>query len=145
MGRACGGAECTGKFTMNHSYKWTFQAGVRRGGTFVRRHSLTLLLAFLAVLLTSSAGNSQIVECRSEQGAGHPWAWREIDGRRCWYKGKAGMDKKLLRWADSKNVPTAPKRPPSLINQYGEREQLLHSYWPPLPAGTTEALRAKPL
>ena len=30
---------------------------------------------------------------------------RQIDGKRCWYKGKAGMDKKLLRWAENAKAP----------------------------------------
>ena len=110
-----------------------------------------LLSAFLAVTLAPSPGYSQVTECLSEKGAGHPWAWREIDGRRCWYKGKAGMDKKLLRWADgtkaspARKGPPSATRPPSLIDQYGEREKLLHTYWPPAPGGTTEAARGKRL
>jgi hypothetical protein len=116
---------------------------------------------FFAVALTGSMGTAHAVECQSEKGAGYPWAWREIDGKRCWYKGKPGMDKKLLRWAESPSAAAAPKstpkstpkdaaknalkgapkgtpkstpkRAPSLITDYAEREVLLHSYWPPLP------------
>jgi hypothetical protein len=117
---------------------------------------LLLLSAFLAVALMPSAGYSQITDCQSEKGAGSPWAWRQIDGRQCWYKGTAGMDKKLLRWADSTKASSATKtparksgspsvRPPSLIDQYGEREMLLHSYWPPLPGRALEGARAKRL
>ena len=105
----------------------------QRAATMVRR--LSLLCVVLAAALTSSAGNAQsAVVCQSEKGAGYPWAWREIDGKRCWYKGKAGMDKKLLRWAESPKAPTAPKRSPSVMTEdRAERERLLHSYWPPLP------------
>jgi hypothetical protein len=128
---------------MDYFYKRASRTGARQDSTKVLRRSL-LLSAFLVAALTPSAGYSQVIECQSEKGAGYPWAWREIDGKRCWYKGKAGMDKKLLRWADSTKAPPAPKRPPSLINQYrGEHEQLLHSYWPPLPSGATDATRAK--
>jgi hypothetical protein len=29
---------------------------------------------------------------------GYHWAWREIDGRRCWYEGKPGIAKSELHW-----------------------------------------------
>ena len=111
-------------------------------------------LVFAAALTCSSGAHS--IECRSEKGDGYPWAWRQIDGKRCWYKGKPGMDKKLLRWAEGAAAPparksaAAPRRSPSLINDYAERERLLQSYWPPLsPAdvtnGRSDAGRAKRL
>jgi len=121
--------------TMFCSHSWLFEC--MRLGLSLRR-SLPLF-AFLAVGLTPSAGHSQIIECRNEKGAGNRWAWREIDGRRCWYKGQAGKEKKLLRWSEARKAPPTPKRLPSLIVQYGEREQLLHSYWPPMPRGTTKS------
>jgi hypothetical protein len=37
-------------------------------------------------------------------GDGH-WAWRLIDGRKCWYKGAAGMNKSLLHWPPLEHVP----------------------------------------
>ena len=46
----------------------------------------------------------EIIECSAVRGQdrGH-WAWREIDGRRCWYRGEPGRAKTLLRW--SKQIP----------------------------------------
>jgi hypothetical protein len=42
----------------------------------------------------------------SKPAAGHgPWAWRLIDGRKCWYEGAAGMDKSLLRWPSVSDIP----------------------------------------
>jgi hypothetical protein len=41
----------------------------------------------------------------SPAGRGH-WAWRLIDGRKCWYEGAVGMDKSLLHWLPFKEVPT---------------------------------------
>jgi len=39
------------------------------------------------------------IECQLSKGArGYHWAWREIDGRRCWYEGERGMAKSELRW-----------------------------------------------
>ena len=84
--------------------------------------------------LIYSAGQARAIECQSEKGAGYPWAWRQIDGKRCWYKGKPGMDKNKLRWSETTTAPAAAKEaPPVAIDDEAERERLLHSYWPPLP------------
>jgi len=95
---------------------------------------MTKSCALLAFALIGSAGNARAIECRSEKGAGYPWAWRQIDGKRCWYKGKAGMDKKHLRWPETRMPPAGVKRtPPVMIGDPAEHERMLHSYWPPLP------------
>jgi hypothetical protein len=96
---------------------------------------ITSSCLFLAVALIGSAGDARAVDCQSQKGDGYPWAWREIDGKRCWYRGRAGMDKKLLRWASTKAAPSvAPKRASSVIaDENDEHHPLLNSYWPPLP------------
>jgi hypothetical protein len=39
------------------------------------------------------------IECQlSKDERGYHWAWREIDGRRCWYEGQPGMAKSELHW-----------------------------------------------
>ena len=76
-----------------------------------QRLSISCVVVAAALSGSVSAAHA-VVECQSEKGAGYPWAWREIDGKRCWYKGKAGMDKKLLRWAESTNAPAASKASP---------------------------------
>jgi hypothetical protein len=38
------------------------------------------------------------VACQASPGRGGWWAWRQIDGRKCWYEGKIGMSKDNLRW-----------------------------------------------
>ncbi len=53
------------------------------------------------------------IECRLAKGAhGNHWAWREIDGRQCWYEGERGMAKSELHWPTSPNAvaprPTEP-------------------------------------
>jgi hypothetical protein len=90
----------------------------------------------LVAVLIGSPANASVIECQSEKGAGYPWSWREIDGKRCWYKGMPGMDKKQLRWAATKTSlsSAAPRRAPSvMIEEAAERERLLQSYWPQLP------------
>jgi hypothetical protein len=103
---------------------------------------------FLAAVLVGSPANANVIQCQSEKGAGYPWSWREIDGKRCWYKGAPGMDKKQLSWAATKTSPpsaaspssatppstVASRRVPSVrTEEAAERERLLQSYWPPVP------------
>src|SRR5262245_27782500 len=84
--------------------------------------------------LIISAGDALAIECRSEKGEGYPWAWRQIDGKRCWYKGAPGMNKKHLHWAAITRLPATPTHPASnVIEDTAERELLLQSYWPPMP------------
>jgi hypothetical protein len=50
----------------------------------------------IVVALTIPA---RAIECQLSKGArGYHWAWREIDGRRCWYEGERGMAKSKLHW-----------------------------------------------
>jgi hypothetical protein len=98
--------------------------------------AFTKSMIFLAAVLIGSPANASVIECQSEKGAGYPWSWREIDGKRCWYKGMPGMDKTQLRWAATKTSPSSatPRRAPSvMIEETTERARLLRSYWPPLP------------
>jgi hypothetical protein len=50
--------------------------------------------------------SAKAVTCQTSgpAGDGH-WAWRLIDGRKCWYKGAAGMDKSLLNWPPLEHLP----------------------------------------
>jgi len=118
----------------------TARRGVPQRAVKMHRR-LSLPSVFLVAALIGSVGNAHAIECQSEKGAGYPWAWRLIDGKRCWYKGNAGMDKKLLSWSESgttapaaaaKSTATAKRRPP-VTAEDAERERLLRSYWPPLP------------
>jgi hypothetical protein len=40
----------------------------------------------------------ELITCQASAGSGGYWAWRRIDGRKCWYQGKSGMSKDNLRW-----------------------------------------------
>jgi hypothetical protein len=44
---------------------------------------------------------AQIKQCSvapPSNARGH-WSWRRIDGRKCWYSGRAAIPKSSLRWA----------------------------------------------
>ncbi len=54
------------------------------------------------------------IECQSSKGTrGYHWAWREIDGRRCWYEGERGIAKSQLHWPASHTVAPSPTEPSS--------------------------------
>jgi hypothetical protein len=56
--------------------------------------------AIMAVgIVVALAVPAHAIECQLSKGArGYHWAWREIDGRRCWYEGERGMAKSELHW-----------------------------------------------
>jgi hypothetical protein len=67
--------------------------------------ALPLRAIALAVALTiiPPAGAAETeIDCRSARPAGarEYWSWREVDGRRCWYAGRPGLAKGLLRWGE---------------------------------------------
>ena len=71
--------------------------------------SLVLLAAILAVVLSlcSHAAGAEITQCSSSrQRDGEWWSYRIVDGRRCWYRGRPGRSKGLLRWNTDQPVKT---------------------------------------
>lgn len=64
------------------------------------KHVLILGATAAFVSLFPAIPRAEIIECASEVPAarsGH-WYYRIIDGRKCWYQGKAMMPKSSLRW-----------------------------------------------
>jgi hypothetical protein len=76
---------------------------------------VALVAVLTAALLPINAPAAQIKECRAsvpKSAQGH-WSWRLIDGRKCWYAGKAVIPKSALRWpavvpAQAKAAVVAP-------------------------------------
>jgi hypothetical protein len=57
--------------------------------------------------------NALAIECQtSAQGGDGHWAWRLIEGRKCWYKGAGGMDKSLLHWPAPESGADKPEDTP---------------------------------
>jgi hypothetical protein len=70
-----------------------------------------LIAAFLATLIPLSAPAAQVRQCSAavpKAAKGH-WSWRMIDGRKCWYSGKAVIPRSALRWPAA--VPAQAKAP----------------------------------
>jgi hypothetical protein len=66
---------------------------------------LVLFAACIAALapigMPTVEAKAQIKECSVKppsNARGH-WSWRLIDGRKCWYSGRAVISKSALRWA----------------------------------------------
>jgi hypothetical protein len=63
-------------------------------------------IVMIAVFLSSSA---YAIDCQAnlpQKRSGH-WSYRIIDGRNCWYAGKAMISKSLLRWPAAKAQPVS--------------------------------------
>ncbi len=71
---------------------------------------MTKASSSIAVLLLLISSDASATECQSSPGHdGKWWSWRIVDSKRCWYQGKPGRSKDLLRWAkQSTPVVTHP-------------------------------------
>jgi hypothetical protein len=70
-----------------------------------------LIAAFLATLVPLSAPAAQVRQCSAavpKSAKGH-WSWRMIDGRKCWYSGKAVIPRSALRWPAAAPAPVQAK------------------------------------
>lgn len=66
------------------------------------------MIAIVIGLLLPSAAHA--VECQPKptDQRGH-WSWRNIDGKRCWYRGRPGLAKSRLSWKTAGPVDAKPK------------------------------------
>ena len=60
------------------------------------------LVSFVAIAPPEPAAAQEAIECRARPESREYWSWREIEGRRCWFKGHRRIDKKLLSWGPRK-------------------------------------------
>lgn len=69
-------------------------------------------LAVLVYVFTPTAAGA--TECRARPGDRDSyWSYREIDGRRCWYRGHRRLDKSELHWPEREREPEPePERKP---------------------------------
>lgn len=57
------------------------------------------ILTILSALFGCVRAAETVIECSATRGDGGHWSWREIESKRCWYRGEPGRSKSLLRWA----------------------------------------------
>ena len=76
--------------------------------------------ALLPVGMLTAQAKAPIRECSASpsKAQGH-WSWRLIDGRKCWYAGRAMISKSLLEWParapmqsqSSRELASVPEEP----------------------------------
>jgi hypothetical protein len=89
------------------------------------RAAIVLAVALEVVLPTAKA---ETIECRARPETREYWSWREIDGRRCWFKGHRSISKKLLSWG--------PRTPAEGIELYPTTVPNLPQMSPGRPSGS---------
>jgi hypothetical protein len=65
------------------------------------------------------------IECRAElpqSRTGH-WSWRQIEGRKCWFPGRAGVDKAQLRWPTAAAAPAPASQPETVTIGRSQRRE----------------------
>jgi hypothetical protein len=67
------------------------------------------IIVLLFVPMSALAAETSVL-CRSEKPSNRAewWAYRIVDGKQCWYPGRPGMAKNLLRWEQKIPVAVEP-------------------------------------
>jgi hypothetical protein len=77
------------------------------------RLAFITVAVFLTALSSSRISNAESKQlCNAAMPSnpqGHWWSYRIIDGRKCWYEGKPGVSKSLLRWPQEMPSKPAPE------------------------------------
>jgi hypothetical protein len=79
----------------------------------------------LALEVMLPAAKAETIECRARPETREYWSWREIDGRRCWYKGHRSISKKLLSWGPrtpAEGIELDPTTTPNLPQMSSGRQ-----------------------
>jgi len=83
----------------------------------------------------ASTAVTAAIECKAAtpSAAKEYWSWRLIDGKRCWYPGRPGMNKANLRWSQSERAPEQVEvdPPEELRNHYSQPQYDLPNSSPP--------------
>ena len=92
-----------------------------------------LSLIMLAGEETLSDAAELTTVCQANKGSSRDyWSWREIDGRRCFYVGRPGKSKTLLRWESTNNNRPIARRPEVSPGPAVEENLGLTCCWPDL-------------
>jgi hypothetical protein len=91
---------------------------------------------FTILLLTTVSAAATDCKVEPPSRPPEPWAWRTIDGKRCWYAGARGRSKALLRWpkvvpaADVKAAEPAPE--PEIVQPVQPGYDYFRDRWQPI-------------
>ena len=91
----------------------------------------------IAILLLSTTAAPAAILCQGAAGRDEPgvhWWWRDIDGKRCWFKREGTIPAKSeLRWEreEASGEPVKRSAPPAPLEQPGPNIQMLktHILW----------------
>ena len=65
-----------------------------------------------AVLVLAMTAPASALECMARPpGDGKYYSWRNVDGRRCYYRGERGLSKRWLHWPERDASRSASPRP----------------------------------
>jgi hypothetical protein len=73
------------------------------------------MISLLVLLVSLASTSAAAVECSAVQGGGGHWSYRYIDGKKCWYLGRAHKPKSELHWpaqvrpTEARSAPASPK------------------------------------
>jgi len=85
-----------------------------------RLYPTMIAILFAALLLPSSAAPAaaaEVTPCRESKGLSSTyWSWRLVDGRKCWFAGRASKPKHELAWM-VRREPVPIVSPPVLSEQ----------------------------
>jgi hypothetical protein len=95
----------------------------------MKRTPLFIAACVIGVIPLASSQAKQQCHAEALPAEGSHWAYRIIDGRKCWYAGKPMLSKSLLEWPiliSSKTIPVdqaeaASVRAPSDVDDFEAR------------------------
>src|SRR5262245_31470739 len=70
-----------------------------------------LIALLISCALIDVAGGGDLAQCEPQRVTGGYWAYRIIDGRECWYRGRPGKPKNELFWPRAPSAPQPMDRP----------------------------------
>jgi hypothetical protein len=82
------------------------------------RIRLVIWAASVVTIFLIGVPTAHAIQCRAAQPSnqhGRWWAWRLIDGQKCWYEGRAMISKSLLQWSIQPQVRTEPPATPTSV------------------------------
>ena len=87
--------------------------GARRADQAASDARVTKASSSIAVALLLISSGASATECQSSSGHdGKWWSYRIVDSKRCWYQGRPGRSKDLLRWAKHSPPPVVTRADP---------------------------------
>lgn len=70
---------------------------------------------FFLFVAAALAAEQPVIQCREVPASRSYWAWREVDGRKCWFEGRHTVPKTQLYWSRS-NERRSSVVPPDPVN-----------------------------